>query len=221
VGVLPGVSGVRGLYALKPWYARRLGIILDRATRASVSPDVFTGVGVAGAVGAAACLFEAAHHRFVGVAVLPLLAVRLAGANLDGALARARGVSRPWGAVLNELGDRASDVVLFVACVPIVGAALAGWSALAASLPTFASLCLWGTGMARINGGPVGKTERCLAFSLAGIAIAAGASPSVAVTVACWVAALGGVLTAGVRLRNGYRELGGPSTTLPTNGGVA
>jgi CDP-diacylglycerol---glycerol-3-phosphate 3-phosphatidyltransferase len=218
--VVRGVSGMRGLYALKPWYARRLAMVLDRATRASVSPDVFTGVGVAGAVGAAVCLVAAEHHRFFGVAVLPLLAVRLAGANLDGALARARGVARPWGAVLNELGDRASDVVLFVACIPIVGAALAGWSALAASLPTFASLCLLGAGAARINGGPVGKTERCLAFSLAGIAIAAGATASDAVAVACWATALGGLLTAGARLRTGHRQLGA-SSTAPATGGVA
>ena len=39
--------------------------------------------------------------------------LRLAGANLDGAVARARGVSRPWGFVLNELGDRSSDLLTF------------------------------------------------------------------------------------------------------------
>ena len=41
---------------------------------------------------------------------LLFLAVRLGGANLDGAVARARGVSRPWGFVLNEVGDPVSDL---------------------------------------------------------------------------------------------------------------
>jgi CDP-diacylglycerol---glycerol-3-phosphate 3-phosphatidyltransferase len=202
---------MRGLYALKPWYARRLAIVVERASAAAVSPDVFTAAGVAAAAGAAACLAVAGRHRLVAALVLPLLAVRLAGANLDGAVARARGVARPWGAVLNELGDRAADVVMFAGCVPVVGLALPGWAALGASLPTFVSLSLWRAGAERINGGPVGKTERCLAFALAGIAIAAGVSAVTAVAAACWVSGLGGVLTAAVRLRGGHRRLGGPA----------
>jgi CDP-diacylglycerol--glycerol-3-phosphate 3-phosphatidyltransferase len=164
-----------GLYALKPWYTRRLTPILDAAVTRNVSPDAFTAAGVA-AAGAA------------GVAVAfgcwPLaalfLALRLAGANLDGAVARARGVSRPWGFVLNELGDRTSDLLTF--------AGLAVWAArqngpgmhwlswpviqvlaaaLAATLPTFASLAAAAAGATRRNGGPLGKTERCLFVALA------------------------------------------------------
>ena len=103
------------------------------------------------------------------------LALRLAGANLDGAVARARGVSRPWGFVVNEIGDRTSDLLTFAGLA--VWAARRGgpglhwlsWpvlqvlvAALAATLPTFASLAAAAAGATPRNGGPLGKTERCL-----------------------------------------------------------
>jgi CDP-diacylglycerol--glycerol-3-phosphate 3-phosphatidyltransferase len=197
-----------GLYALKPWYTKMLTPILNAAVTRNVSPDVFTAAGVA-AAGAA------------GVAVAfgcwPLaalfLALRLAGANLDGAVARARGVSRPWGFVLNELGDRTSDLLTF--------AGLAVWAArqngpgmhwlswlviqvlvaaLAATLPTFASLAAAGAGATRRNGGPLGKTERCLFVALA------TAFP-VIMPVVLTQLVNGSILTTVLRLRAARREL--------------
>ena len=134
------------------------------------------------------------------------LAVRLGGANLDGAVARARNVSRPWGFVLNEIGDRASDLLMFAGLA--VWAAHQGgpgltWvlaAALAATLPTFASLAAAGAGATRRNGGPFGKTERCLA------AIVAAAAPAAI----AWVSAMivvGSLVTAGLRLAAAHREL--------------
>ena len=135
-----------------------------------VSPDVFTAAGVvaAGAAGVAIAL------GWWPLAAL-FLALRLAGANLDGAVARARGVSRPWGFVVNEIGDRTSDLLTF-AGLAVWAARRAGpglhwlsWpvlqvlvAALAATLPTFASLAAAAAGATRRNGGPLGKTERCL-----------------------------------------------------------
>ena len=107
---------MNGLYALKPWYTRRLRVVMDRAAARGTSPDVFTVIGIAGA-GAAAITIAVGWWP---LSVL-LLAVRLAGANLDGAVARARGVSRPWGFVFNEIGDRVSDLLMF--------AGLAVWAA--------------------------------------------------------------------------------------------
>jgi len=145
-------STVRGLYALKPWYTDRLSRIVLLADRRSISPDAFTAVGVAGAAGAGLALWQGWY-----VAAGLMLAVRLAGANLDGAVARARGVSRSWGFVLNEIGDRVSDLLMFAGLVAlahrtagpddrllVVGAVLA--AALAANLPTLASLAAAGAG---------------------------------------------------------------------------
>jgi CDP-diacylglycerol--glycerol-3-phosphate 3-phosphatidyltransferase len=166
---------MNGLYALKPWFTRRLTPILNTAVAHNVSPDAFTAAGVvaAGAAGVA-----------IAFGLWPLaalfLVLRLAGANLDGAVARARGVSRPWGFVLNEIGDRASDLLTF-AGLAVFAARLHGpgmhwlsWpviqvlvAALASTLPTFASLAAAAAGATRRNGGPLGKTERCFFIALA------------------------------------------------------
>jgi hypothetical protein len=76
-----------GLYALKPWFTSRLTPIVNVAAR-RVSPDVFTvaGVVVAGAAAVAIAL------GCWPLAVL-FLVLRLVGANLDGAVARAAGGS--------------------------------------------------------------------------------------------------------------------------------
>ena len=203
---------MKGLYALKPWYTRRLRVFVDRAAARRTSPDVFTVIGMAGALAAAISIAVGAWP----VSVL-LLAVRLAGANLDGAVARARNVSRPWGFVLNEIGDRVSDLLMF-AGMTLWAAYLGGpglhwlsWpvisvlvAALAATLPTFASLAAAGAGAgaggSRRNGGPFGKTERCLAV------VVATAVPAV-IPFVCAVIVIGSLATASLRLVAAHRDL--------------
>ena len=168
---------MRGLYALKPWYTRRLDGVVRWAVDRNVSPDVFTWLGVAGAALAAVAIAVGAWPL-----VLVLLAGRLAGANLDGAVARARRVSRPWGFVVNELGDRAGDLLMFAGLAVLLGRLQGGAglvfvlvAAVVATLPTFVSLAGAGAGASRINGGPFGKTERCLVVVV--LAAAPGLSP--------------------------------------------
>lgn len=168
---------MRGLYALKPWYTRRLDGVVRWAVDRDVSPDVFTWLGVVSAALAAVAIAIGAWPL-----ALVLLAGRLAGANLDGAVARARGVSRPWGFVVNELGDRAGDLLMFVGLAVLLGRLQGGAglvfvlvAAVVATLPTFVSLAGAGAGAPRINGGPFGKTERCLVVVV--LAAAPGLSP--------------------------------------------
>jgi CDP-diacylglycerol--glycerol-3-phosphate 3-phosphatidyltransferase len=198
----------QGLYALKPWYTRRLTPIVNVAVRHNISPDVFTLAGVL-AAGVAGVTVALGWWPLTAV----FLALRLAGANLDGAVARARGVSRPWGFVVNEIGDRASDLLTF--------AGLAVWAArqrgpglhwlswpvilvlvaaLAATLPTFASLAGAAAGAPRRNGGPLGKTERCLFVLLA------TAFPVILPVVSTQLVN-GSLITTALRLRAAHREL--------------
>ncbi len=195
---------MQGLYALKPWYSRRLGRLVRFAVERRISPDVFTLVGILGAVLAAVCI---AYGWWI--AALAMLAVRLGGANLDGAVARAREVSRPWGFVLNEIGDRSSDLIAFGGLFALAArtAGATGTSAVlvlvaaaAAMLPTTASLAAAGAGATRRNGGPFGKTERCLAM------VVAAALPSWIPWV-CGVIVAGSLLTAALRLRAAHGEL--------------
>jgi CDP-diacylglycerol--glycerol-3-phosphate 3-phosphatidyltransferase len=189
---------MNGLYVLKPWYAGRLAGIRDRLAARAVPPHAVTVAGVV--AGAAAGLALAVLPAGVAaLAVVPLLAARLGAANLDGGLARQTGRCTPWGAVVNELGDRLADVAMlagFLALAP------AGWvcaALFAATLPSWVALAGAAAGAARVSGGPVGKTERCLLVAVA--AVAGHPVPVLAVLAA------GSVLTAGVRLAAVYRGL--------------
>lgn len=195
---------MQGLYALKPWYSRRLGRIVRFAVDRGISPDVFTVLGIAGAVFAAGCVALGWW-----LPALLMLGVRLGGANLDGAVARARGVSRPWGFVLNEIGDRSSDLIVFGGLFALAArtdgmtsapALLTVGAAVAATLPTTASLAAAGAGATRRNGGPFGKTERCLAM------VVAAAFPEILGWV-CAVIIAGSLLTCSLRLLAAHREL--------------
>jgi CDP-diacylglycerol--glycerol-3-phosphate 3-phosphatidyltransferase len=206
----------QGLYALKPWYTRRLTPVVNVAVRRNISPDVFTLAGVL-AAGVAGVTVALGWWPLTAV----FLALRLAGANLDGAVARARGVSRPWGFVVNEIGDRASDLLTF--------AGLAVWAArqrgpglhwlswpvilvlvaaLAATLPTFASLAGAAAGAPRRNGGPLGKTERCLFVFLA------TAFPVILPVVSTQLIN-GSLITTVLRLRAAHRELAAKRQDAP------
>ncbi|MEI2765913.1 MAG: CDP-alcohol phosphatidyltransferase family protein [Dermatophilaceae bacterium] len=173
--------------------------------RRGVSPDAFTALGVL-----AAALAALAIWRGWWLPAGVLLAARLTGANLDGAVARARGVCSPWGFVLNEVGDRTSDLLTYAGLAALAARTADGWvsapvgwvlvAALAATLPTFASLAAAGAGATRRNGGPLGKTERCALVTLA-TGIPAWVPGIAALTV------LGSLVTAGLRLRATHAEL--------------
>lgn len=205
---------MRGLYALKPWYTRRLSSIIQFAVMRGLSPDFFTVVGVLSALGAGVAIAFG-----LWPVALVLLAGRLAGANLDGAVARARNVSRPWGFVLNELGDRFSDFAMFTGLALLAECTEtlswgAGWvliAAICATLPTFTSLSAAGAGSPRLNGGPFGKTERCA------VVVLATAIPSW-IPIISIVIIVGSVGTMLVRLVRTHGTLSSPTTTAQSSG---
>jgi len=70
----------------------------------------------------------------------------------------------------------------------------------AATLPTFAALAAAGAGASRPNGGPLGKTERCV------IVVLATAFPVILPVVSMQLIN-GSLLTTALRLRAAHREL--------------
>ncbi|MGW6528794.1 CDP-alcohol phosphatidyltransferase family protein [Streptomyces venezuelae] len=191
---------MNGLYALKPWYADKLSGVRAALVRREVSPDTLTLAGVACAAGAAVALV-ALPFGYAAPPVALLLAARLAFANLDGALARDTGRTTRRGALLNELGDRTADLVVLAGFLPLAPLWLVATAALAATLPSWVSLAGAAAGADRLNGGPVGKTERC---ALVVVAAASGWTVPVLAVVAA-----GSALTAALRLARLWRELDG------------
>jgi CDP-diacylglycerol---glycerol-3-phosphate 3-phosphatidyltransferase len=155
-----------GLYALKPWYAGRLSPVRRWLVTANVSPSAITAAGVIFGAGAGAALAFLRPGPVAGITVAALLAARLACANLDGGVARDGGRSTPRGAVLNEAGDRAAELAALAGCLAIAPLWLVCATGLAATLPSWVALAGAAAGLGRVQGGPVGKTERCLLLAL-------------------------------------------------------
>jgi CDP-diacylglycerol--glycerol-3-phosphate 3-phosphatidyltransferase len=159
---------MRGLYALKSWFSGLLKPLVFFAVQRKLSPNVFTVIGILG--GALAGFGVATVNTWL---VLVGVVVRLAGANLDGAVARAAGRESRRGFWINEVGDRLADWAIFAGLLFMpLAMPIDVWVTVmvAVALPTAVSL--WGLrrGAARINGGPFGKTERC-AFAVLIVAL--------------------------------------------------
>lgn len=156
-----------GLYALKPWYTRRLAGVRGWLVTRDVSPTAVSLAGVAFACVAATVVAFAPHHALSALGAGGSLVCRLACANLDGGIARATGRVTARGSVVNELSDRVADIVViiaFLAHAPLWAVAV---TALAATLPSWVSLTGAAAGTQRLQGGPMGKTERCLLYVVA------------------------------------------------------
>jgi len=214
--------GMNGLYVLKPWYAERLGGLRRSLVARRVAPTTITVAGVAfGAAAGGALALLRPGPLAAGVVGL-LLVARLACANLDGGVAREAGRQTRSGAVANEVGDRLAELAALAGVVALAPAGLVAVAALAASAPSWVALAgaaagpresapagaasaQWGRAPAaaaqrgrapalapRVQGGPVGKTERCLL--LVAIAATGWAVPLLVVLAA------GSLLTAVIRL---------------------
>jgi CDP-diacylglycerol---glycerol-3-phosphate 3-phosphatidyltransferase len=180
------------LYGFKPWYADRLAPVRGLLVARRVPPAVITIAGVGFGASAGLALFLLRPGPAAGAAVAVLLAARLACANLDGGVARAGGRSTAFGSVLNEVGDRAAELCALAGCLSLAPVALVLAAGLAATLPSWIALAGSAAGLGRVQGGPVGKTERCLLLAV--LAFTGWAVPLLVVIAA------GSALTAVVRL---------------------
>src|ERR1700735_1670422 len=186
------LAAAGGLYSFKSWYARRLAPVRRRLVAANVPPSLITMTGICFGAGAGAVLaLMRPGARAAGAAVAARLPARLACANLDGGVARDGDRATPFGAVLNELGDRAAELAVLAGCLALAPAAVVFAAAFAATLPSWVALAGAAAGLGRIQGGPVGKTERRLLLAL--IAAVGWA------VVLLWLLAIGSALTAGGR----------------------
>ena len=181
-----------GLYSLKSWYADRLAPARRALVAARVPPAAITAAGIFFGAGAGAALALLSPGPVACLAVAAILAARLACANLDGGVARDTGRVTPFGSVVNEAGDRAAELAALLGCLAFAPAALVLVAALAATLPSWVALAGAAADLGRLQGGPVGKTERCLL-----LALTAAIGHAV---MFLWIIAAGSALTAVIRL---------------------
>lgn len=172
-----------------------------------VTPDAVTVAGTVGSV-AAAVWFLPRDQLFVGTLVIWFFVMFDL---VDGAMARARGHSTPFGAVLDSVCDRAADGALFAAlawwCLGVGQNRLLGIAALvclvSGQLVSYVKARAEGLGLSA-DGGLVERAER-LILALVGTGLH-GLGVPYALDVALWLLAAGSLWTVGQRILLVYRS---------------
>jgi len=217
------VRGALGLYAIKPWFVARLGRVEDALVRRRVRPNVITATAiiVSIAAGAAIALGGMLEQPLWWLAVPPLVLARLALNALDGSVARRTGRARPFGAALNELGDRACDAALLGATATVAGPALALGAVAASQVVSITGVTAQAITGRRDTSGPMGKADRAavVAAGAVGGALLGSTRPFV---IALWVVIGGALITAALRMLRLRRALARPQVaSLLAQGEVA
>jgi CDP-diacylglycerol--glycerol-3-phosphate 3-phosphatidyltransferase len=197
-----------GIYQIKPRFQRSLQPLEVALVRRRIHPDYLTiGALILCVLGGFALY---ASHRVTWLLLLiPVIAIGRTALNaLDGLVAHATGLARPWGEVLNEFSDRLADVALFtgVALAPGSDVRLGAVTLVVMVLSSYVGIVSKAAGGRRQYGGVMGKADRMIYLSLA--SVLAFILPGVTVFRYFLMVVLAGlVLTLVQRLRATHRDL--------------
>ncbi len=157
------------VYSLKSRFQGLLRPAVNRVQQAGVTANQVTVLACAASVALGIALCFTNTRWFLALPIF--FAVRMAMNAADGMLARDFGQKSRLGAYLNELGDVISDAFLYLPFAFVPGfpplwiAAVIFLSALSEMTGVVAVL----TGARRQYNGPMGKSDRALAFSALGV----------------------------------------------------
>ena len=190
-----------GLYRVKPAAQRLVWPLVDASVKHGVSADALTIAAIPLAALGGLCL-ALSDSMPVLLLVVPLLAATRLILNLiDGQVARETGTAHPMGELLNELGDRVSDLLFIggLAFVATVGPTLALAAVVAALLSSYTGVAAKAAGVPRQYGGIMSKPGRMITLSVAAplAFIVADGWPLLA---AAWVILVGALITLVQRL---------------------
>jgi CDP-diacylglycerol--glycerol-3-phosphate 3-phosphatidyltransferase len=197
------------IYDLKPAFQKLLRPLSRALAAAGLTPNGVTlaALGLSFAVGAAIAWRPDA--RWALLLLPPALFVRMALNALDGMMARELGMQSRRGAILNELGDVASDTALYLplALAPGVPAALRVGVVLLAVISEMTGVVAVQVGATRRYDGPMGKSDRAFVFGALGLALGLGAPGGRWVGVLLGLVLLLLLLTIRNRARGALREV--------------
>jgi CDP-diacylglycerol--glycerol-3-phosphate 3-phosphatidyltransferase len=201
-----GADRAMTLYALKPAFQAWLRPVVGRLAEAGVTANQVTVAAMLGSILVGALAALGPPGAFL---LIPLwLAVRMALNAVDGMLAREFGQKSPLGAYLNEVGDVVSDVTLYAAfaLVPAIGPLPVAVAVMLAILTEFVGVLGLMVGASRRYDGPMGKSDRALAFGALATWIGLGLPLGSWAAILLWLMALLLALTSVHRARCGLRE---------------
>jgi CDP-diacylglycerol---glycerol-3-phosphate 3-phosphatidyltransferase len=163
------------IYGLKPRFQNALRPITRALARVGVTANQVTlaALILSFATGAVFFCFRAPRSLLL----LPgVLFVRMALNAIDGMLAREYNQKSSLGAILNELGDVLSDSALYLplAVVPGFDSRLVVLIALLAAISEMTGVLGVVIGASRRYDGPMGKSDRAVAFGALGLLLGCG-----------------------------------------------
>jgi CDP-diacylglycerol--glycerol-3-phosphate 3-phosphatidyltransferase len=157
---------VPSIYALKPGFQRVLRPLAGRLARAGVKANQVTLLACALSIAIGLLLTARIESRALLLILPAFLLLRMAMNAIDGMLAREFGQKSDLGAYLNELADVVSDAFLYLpfAYLPFFEPPWVGAVIVLAVISEMAGALTVRNGASRRYDGPMGKSDRALAF---------------------------------------------------------
>lgn len=164
------------IYQLKPRFQALMRPLAGLMVRAEVSANGLTLAALLLSALAGAAVLLAPQRGWPLLLLPPVLLVRMALNALDGMLAREYGQASRLGTVLNELGDVLADTALYLplGVVPGLPPLLVSLTVLLGVIGEMAGVVAVQVGAPRRYEGPLGKSDRALAFGLLALLLGLG-----------------------------------------------
>ena len=165
------------LYDWKPAFQERLRPYAEQLHDNGITPNQVTLAALALSAFEGALLLTWPGAWFPLLLLPVVLFLRLALNAIDGMIAREHDQATRSGKILNEIGDVLADALLYLPLMKMPSApeTLIALAVLAGIAAEFAGVLAEAIGGERRYDGPVGKSERALAFGVAGLLLALGA----------------------------------------------
>lgn len=197
------------VYQLKPKFQSLLRPLVNKLFNAGVTANQVTIAACVGSLVIALVVGLLASHAWVFWLVPLWMFIRMALNAIDGMLAREFNQKSGLGAYLNELCDVIADSALFLvfAFVATVNPLLVVLVVILSLLTEYAGVMAPLVGASRRYDGPMGKSDRALAFGVISAGIAIGWLPLTWINVLLWVIAALLVYTLVNRIKHGLKEI--------------
>lgn len=192
------------IYDIKPRFQALLRPMVSFLAKSGITANQVTILAVFLSGFAGLCILIWPEQSWVFLLVPFILFIRMALNAIDGMLAREFNMKSRLGAILNELGDVLSDVMLYLpfALVSGISSTAVVVVVILSIISEMAGVVAIQVGAERRYDGPMGKSDRAFVFGLLGLFLGLGAFAGIWMNLLLWIVAALIVLTIFNRCRH-------------------